>query len=383
MSTRPSNRSRPIVPWSGPRAFTLIELLVVIAIIAVLIALLLPAVQAAREAARRSQCTNNMKQLGLAAANYHSTNDSFAPGGLVTMRSGSPANTTTTPYTSWSCFARMLPAMEQNSLYNAINWSLGTGQGDAYASAIQLTVIRTNIASMVCPSNSLPTGNMNGPNPTAVAPGDSYFGSCGSGLDYDAGQTNGPPNGVYQHRGTIIGVRDIRDGTSNTIAFGETRVGDFNTSKVTIPQDVADAVSSAPAGVTRNSASMLPPFGPNPQGSAPNVIAWLQKCTPLLSTPATQKSFVGDTWAFGILGRGLGNFVMPPNPKVPYCIDITTNGDFDSAPAVIGSSSYHPGGANVAMADGSVRFLKDSVSFATLWAIASRDGGETVSSDGF
>src|ERR1700710_2613450 len=116
------------------KAFTLIELLVVIAIIAVLIALLLPAVQAAREAARRAQCVNNLKQLGLAMANYHSSNDCFPPGGFNGRRAttGLLANT---PYSAWSCFAAMLPSMEQQSVYNSINFYFGTGQGDATGTA--------------------------------------------------------------------------------------------------------------------------------------------------------------------------------------------------------------------------------------------------------
>jgi prepilin-type processing-associated H-X9-DG protein len=92
---------------------------------------------------------------------------------------------------------------------------------------------------------------------------------------------------------------------------------------------------------------------------------------------------VGDTWAFGIMGRGMGNLVMAPNSPFPGCLDYTGQGDFDSAPIIIGLSSQHSGGANVGMADGSVRLLKDSISLTTLWALGSRDNGETIDASSF
>ncbi len=375
LSLRNCLRSRSV----GRKAFTLIELLVVIAIIAVLIALLLPAVQAAREAARRSQCVNNMKQLGLALANYHSSNDCFAPGGFNTLRgTGTMAGT---PYGAWSCFASMLTQMEQSSLYNSINFNYGTGQGDGIATLINSTVVKTRINTMLCPSATLPKGNMNGLSVGYAAPGDSYFGSVGSGLEYSALDTVQPPNGPFVYQGFQIGIRDVRDGTSNTIAFGEIQIGDFNNAITTIPSDVADSPTSAPAGVVRNSANMLPPFGPIGSTGA-NIMAWLSACTPALAATTTQKSFVGDTWAFGIFGRGLGNFVVAPNQPYPNCMgDYSGQGDFDSAPSVIGPSSFHPGGANIAMCDGSVRFLKNTTNWVTVWAIGSIAGGEVASAD--
>jgi len=366
----------------GIGGVTLIELLVVIAIIAVLIALLLPAVQAAREAARRSQCVNNMKQLGLALANYHSTNDCFPPAGLETMRA-SPLGVTTTNYTSWSWVAYMLPNLEQLAIYNSINFMLGTGQGDAIAAKIASTAVLTRINSMLCPSASTPAGNVtswSGPS-NLPAPGCSYFASVGSSLEYDGGQTGGPPNGTFQFRGRPIGIRDIRDGTSNTIALGEFRIGDFNSGKISIPQDIGDAPGTLPAGMTRNKPTMSLPDGATAGGA--NIINWLVACKATLATAGTNKSFQGDAWAFGVFGHTLGNFILAPNAKYPNCLDQTSNAsDFDR-PGVFNPSSFHPGGANIGMGDGSVRFLKDSANLQTVWALGSRDQGEVISADAF
>ncbi|WP_435008381.1 DUF1559 domain-containing protein [Tundrisphaera lichenicola] len=371
-----------------PAGFTLIELLVVIAIIAVLIALLLPAVQAAREAARRAQCINNLKQLGLALANYESGNQSYPQAyAQVAIWDANNSNGTggTSGWGNWSPQAQLLGYMEQTAVYNAINFSISAA--DNCDNGVQATANLTRINSFLCPSSTLPTGQY-GDVPAWMTdryPGNNYFGSIGSGICPWA--SNVGHNGTFATtsagmRGTCA-IRDMTDGTSNTVAFGEWRMGDNDINRLSI-QDVVNigAMGSSTVGGigSWDGATSFFPAGQADFQSFLNTCAGNAKAS--VGNWKTNKSDVGKTWTIGMLGTSLGTMVLPPNSQYPNCQLEPWGGDMD-APGMINLSSYHPGGASVAFCDGSVRFLKSTTNNTVIWYLGSRNGGEVLSADSY
>ena len=258
------------------RGFTLIELLVVIAIIAVLIALLLPAVQAAREAARRMQCTNNMKQIGIAMHNYHTGIGSFPSNSNKTFGGGGSYGTPyQTTWGTWSAAAMMLPYLEQSPLFNAANFSWVSGWALGYT--LNSTVTNTTIQGFICPSDGM--------SPIAIAPSaiaandganNNYFASLGTSTQYWMPDTTGVftyGNGNSMP-GRTYGIQNITDGTSNTIAYGEALVGDFSIQFV----KWRDGPQATQAGV-----AILQDASTNPAG----VLTDLQNCAAAFLVPAT------------------------------------------------------------------------------------------------
>jgi prepilin-type N-terminal cleavage/methylation domain-containing protein/prepilin-type processing-associated H-X9-DG protein len=366
--------------------FTLIELLVVIAIIAVLIALLLPAVQSAREAARRAQCTNNMKQLGLAMHNYHSAVNCFPPGATNTMNfSGSIAQ----GWGCWSAHSMMLPYMEQTTIYNALNFSVTSQSNNNNEDLLQLTGIQRTISVFLCPSNQVvPYPQYSGGSTPVLynLPGNTYFASVGSSMNqYGPGPyaelpvNAAAPNGMFQVFGPPIGIQSVTDGTSNTIAMGEWITGSNGT--FTSPMDVVVVGPTLPPGATAGSAQLLMPAG----GAGLNL--WLQQCAQQKASAVASGNFyneLGQDWCVGLFFHTLGNILVGPNPPFPNCAaDMFGIGDTDDDYGYFGLSSRHPGGCNVLMTDGSVRFLKNSVNQIALWGLGSRAQGEVISADAY
>jgi prepilin-type N-terminal cleavage/methylation domain-containing protein/prepilin-type processing-associated H-X9-DG protein len=350
------------------RGFTLIELLVVIAIIAVLIALLLPAVQAAREAARRAQCTNNLKQIGLALHNYHTANDVFPMGATLQPN----AIGTTYNWSCWSAQAQMLPYLEQTPVFNAINWSWAcepysepTKQDTGYASLggyINSTAYNMKISSFLCPSD---------PNAGPIND-NSYHGSVGT-TTYNTGQNNPASTGVFGMQASY-GIRDITDGSSNTIAFAEAICGNGNAtnSGPVKGNGTQSSVGNASSKLDVNTIGMT------------LVLADLQNCSQSFLTLFGADDR-GYRWGMGAMGYSLFNTIVQPNGGGQYTWNSCRVGCCQQAQAAhyLPASSYHPGGVNVLMADGSARFIKNSIAMNMWWALGTRANGEVISADAY
>jgi prepilin-type N-terminal cleavage/methylation domain-containing protein/prepilin-type processing-associated H-X9-DG protein len=349
--------------------FTLIELLVVIAIIAVLISLLLPAVQSAREAARRAQCTNNLKQLGLALHNYESANGAFPP-------AGQSSNYQVTPPVNqyvdgaYSVFPRILPFIEGGASFNAINFSLDYNDlsGANYTGASQVVSVFLCPSSPNASSGREGVGDPNASTVEAAGPGyglTDYGATCYTDID-PQGTTGNPgytPVVPYRNKNARVDgllkqgktrIAEATDGLSNTITIAEVAGRDSNFVSQ-YAEGYYDGGFTVPAPI-RN----VPGF------------------------PTAGRRFW--RWAephcsLGVSG-GINNKSRPTH-------ELT---NFEVAPGTLGTAgnkagnnqglfSFHPGGINVLFGDGSVRFLKESINVVVLRGVTSLKAGEVISAD--
>jgi prepilin-type N-terminal cleavage/methylation domain-containing protein len=362
-------------PGTRSRGFTLIELLVVIAIIAILIALLLPAVQQAREAARRSQCKNNLKQLGLALHNYEST---FGAYPMVDAQNYLP-NTQ-----GFSVQARLLPYLEQANLQQLLDFDQPAFRGpynNLVPNPLFVTAFEMPLAVMLCPSDPAPSQQAGAGG--AIYGGNNYMVSFGSGtgLNYDLRmRTDGI---VYEN--SAVRIRDVSDGASNTVFMSESvrSVG----SDVTIP---AGALPPFPYQLTVNgSTGVTPgqqssagrpiqgmpassPWTPGPGGMNlnPDLTSVLPALTNWRGASGAALRGRGVAWAGSQAVCTMTNGYTTPNSKIP---DVVTH-----FTGFFGPRSWHTGGASILMGDGAVRFVSDSIDATLHRNLHSRNGGEAI-----
>lgn len=343
------------------RAFTLIELLVVIAIIGVLIALLLPAVQAAREAARRMQCVNNLKQIGLALHNYEGANGIFPTSGETTYWASSPAGD---QYVDGVGFMpRILSHLEQATVFNAVNFGLDYN----HISGANFTAYSTVINSFLCPSAvSLNSAGRDSPDPRDPT---SQALRLGYGVqDYNATfYTDIDPQGRTGQLGSNP-VTPYRNKLSRAAGLLEhaTRMADVTdglSSTILVAEDAGrDARYNTPATEAFVSPVRNDPNRPVPPGQRR---AW---------------RWGSPDGAYGVSGQ-VNNKFRPMHDDAPYLLPSPTAGTQAGANEEI--FSYHPGGANVLLGDGHVAFLKESTNVVVLRGLVTRAGGEVISSQDY
>jgi prepilin-type N-terminal cleavage/methylation domain-containing protein/prepilin-type processing-associated H-X9-DG protein len=318
------------------RAFTLIELLVVIAIIAVLVALLLPAVQQAREAARRSQCKNNLKQIGLALHNYEGSSRLLPPGYVSAPGFGTMDPLSGDWGTGWGWLTHLLPNVEQAPLYNALNLNV------ACWDPLNAVLVKTSVAVYVCPSAANPDNAVNvedvNHNTLAVFGRANYVHNVGWNDLWSAPPSvpqdyGGVANGVM-YRDSGVRFSNVTDGLSNTVFAGERS------------PNLSDAVW--PGAMPGSAHFSRPPFGSIGSGG-----------------PGTNWD-CGGSYVGAHSGPSLYEFpvvIHPPNSPLGHTDQM---------------QSLHTGGAHILLGDGSVRFISESVNLRIWSALCSRDAGEVV-----
>ena len=337
---------------NSPRGFTLIELLVVIAIIGVMVALLLPAVQAAREAARRMQCKNHLKQIGLAVHNYESSLRQFPPS--ASIASSAAINTNS----SWSVHGRILPYLEQGALYDRVDLDVGW-DNQAVISGLKIPVYS-------CPSDP------NSDTPRDVSPKlasplfpTTYGFNFGTWLVYDP-VTRQIGDGAFGPN-SRIGFRDFTDGTSNTMMAAEVKARQFY------------GRNEPPVGGT----ATPPPNLPAVIGRIPSGFAW---CRPNGHTewPDGRVHHQGFTTTAGPnhhVALASASNQCPAGADIDYTSQQEATSDTAATFAVITSRSYHSGLVQVVMIDGSVRTVSDSIALEVWRALGTRAGGELIPQD--
>jgi len=333
--------------FARSRGFTLIELLVVIAIIAVLIALLLPAVQSAREAARRSQCVNNLKQIGLAMQNYHSANGTF-PIGRTGMDFTYPASGFDPNRRTWAW--NILAHLEQTALFNSINFN------QTFYNWENTTAMRTQVAVYDCPSDPNSTALMSPGTPQTIRMNGNYMVNWGNTHWYQ-GKTLDPYTGPLLPSTAVpfggapfaandaLGIQAIVDGTSNTLMASE-------------------VICPTPKGPANGDVD-----------HRGDILNDDQNCSMFMAYTTPNSKIPDNVPGYCISGFPINGSTAVTKPGNPPCVD--------QSPGFNAARSFHSGGVNALFCDGSVRFLKDAVSLPIWRGLSTIKGTEVISADAY